>query len=82
LAKDGTLTKERTLRDLKPGDEAKIVRLTGAGLLRQRLMDMGLIRGSLVLVKKFAPLGDPIEVEIRGYSLSLRKEEAAHIIVA
>ncbi len=72
---------QKTLRDLQPGEEARVVKLTGGGLLRQRLMDMGLIRGSLVLVKKLAPFGDPMEIEVRGYSLSLRKEEAGRIIV-
>jgi ferrous iron transport protein A len=72
---------ERTLRDLKPGDSSRVIRLGGSGDIRRRLMDMGFVRGSKILVKKLAPLGDPIEVKVRGYSLSLRREEAAKIFV-
>jgi Fe2+ transport system protein FeoA len=71
----------RTLKDMKPGDSSRVIRLAGEGEFRRRLMDMGLIKGSKVVVKKLAPLGDPIEVEVKGYSLSLRLEEAAKVFV-
>ncbi len=66
---------------MKPGDSSRVIRLGGAGEFRRRLMDMGLVRGSKIMVKKFAPFGDPIEVLVRGYSLSLRREEAAKVFV-
>lgn len=71
----------RTLRELTPGERSKVVSLEGAGPIRRRLMDMGVTRGSEILVRRVAPLGDPIEVTIRGYELSFRKEEAQHIMV-
>lgn len=65
---------------LKPGEQGRITRLDSAiGPLRRRLMDMGVLPGELVKVEKVAPLGNPIEVYIKGYSLSLRKEEARGI---
>lgn len=65
---------------LKPGEKGRITRLdAGIGQLRRRLMDMGVLPGELVKVEKIAPLGNPIEVTIKGYSLSLRKEEARGI---
>ena len=65
---------------LKPGEQGRITRLESAiGPLRRRLMDMGVLPGELVKVEKVAPLGNPIEVSIKGYSLSLRKEEARGI---
>lgn len=70
-----------TLRDLKPGERGRIVRLNRRGALGQRMADMGLIPGSLVEVKRIAPLGDPMEVQVRGYRLSLRKAEAAGVLV-
>lgn len=72
---------ERTLNTLKPGDKAIIVKVSGAGPVRKRLIDMGITRGAEVLVRKVAPLGDPIEVNIRGYELTFRKSEAENIIV-
>jgi len=67
---------------LKPGQEARIIKLgTVLGPVRRRLMDMGVLPGELVRVEKVAPLGNPIEVIVRGYSLSLRKEEAGGIEV-
>lgn len=73
---------ERTLKELKPGEKAKITKVLGEkGAVRRRLMDMGVTRGAEVLVRKVAPLGDPIEVNIRGYELTLRKTEAEYIIV-
>ena len=78
---DSQMTKTKTLKDLKPGDRGKVLRITGQGELKHRLMEMGLVRGTLISVKKLAPLGDPIEIELKGYSLSLRRQEASHIIV-
>lgn len=71
----------RTLKELSPGDSAKIVEIQAQGALKRRLMDMGLTRGSQVTFRKVAPLGDPIELTIRGYELSIRKDEAEHVIV-
>ena len=73
---------EKTLRDLKVGESAKVVKLTGEGTLKRRIMDMGITRGTEVHVHKVAPLGDPIEVTVRGFELSLRKDEAEHVLVA
>lgn len=69
----------KTLRELALKKSARIVRVHGEGALKRRLMDMGLTRGTTVTVKKVAPLGDPIEVTVRGYELSLRKADAALI---
>lgn len=68
-----------TLRDLRPGDEGVVLSIGEKGPLRRRIMDMGVTPGAEIRVVKVAPLGDPIEVTIRGYELSLRKEEAAQI---
>lgn len=70
-----------TLADLPPGEKATIQRLRATGAFARRLRDMGLVPGSLVSVIKKAPLGDPIEVKVKGYNLSLRREEAAYIEV-
>ncbi len=70
-----------TLKDIKPGNAAKIVRINGAGPVKRRIMDMGLTKGTEVTVRKVAPLGDPIELTVRGYELSIRKDEAAAIDV-
>ena len=72
---------ERTLKDLKPGEKAVIKMIIGTGVVRRRLMDMGVTSGQEILVRKVAPLGDPIEINVRGYELSFRKEEAARIII-
>ncbi len=71
-----------TLKDVKVGESATVTKLTGAGAIKRRIMDMGLTKGTTVLVHKVAPLGDPIEVTVRGYELTLRKDEAACIEVA
>ncbi len=74
---------ERTLKELLPGEKSIITKVLGdKGAVKRRLMDMGVTRGAEVLVRKVAPLGDPIEVNIRGYELTLRKSEAENIIVA
>ena len=71
----------KTLKDVAVGDKAIVKRLSGEGALKRRIMDMGVTNGVEVLVRRVAPLGDPIEVTVRGYELSLRKDEAANIIV-
>ncbi len=71
----------RTLKEVAAGETVAVVKFTGTGPLRRRLMDMGITRGTSVYVRKVAPLGDPIEVMVRGYELSLRKSEAASIAV-
>ena len=71
----------RTLRDVKIGETATIVRLHGEGALKRRIMDMGLTRGTEVFVRKVAPLGDPMELTVRGYELSVRKGDAELIEV-
>ena len=68
-----------TLRDLKVGQSATILKNNTSGALKQRFMDMGITKGVLVKVLKIAPLGDPIEIEIRGYNLSIRKNDAQNI---
>lgn len=72
---------ETTLRGIKPGETVKIKKIIGKGPVRRRLMDMGVTKGEEIFVRKVAPLGDPIEVNLRGYELTFRKEEAENIIV-
>ena len=71
----------KTLRDPPGGGDAIVVLLAGQGALKRRIMDMGITKGASVHVRKVAPLGDPIEVTVRGYELSLRKDEAENVIV-
>ncbi len=71
----------KTLRDVKVGETAVIEKLHGEGALRRRLMDMGLTKGAQVFVRKVAPLGDPLELTVRGYELSVRKADAESIEV-
>ena len=71
----------KTLRDTAIGQSAKVVRLHGEGAVRRRIMDMGITKGVEVYVRKVAPLGDPIEVTVRNYELSIRKADAAMIEV-
>ena len=71
----------KTLKDVKIGKTAKVVKLHGEGALRRRIMDMGITKGVEIYVRKVAPLGDPIEIMVRGYELSLRKEDAELIDV-
>lgn len=72
----------KTLRDVPVGSSAKVVKLVGEGAVKRRIMDMGITKGTEVYVRKVAPLGDPIELTVRGFELSLRKDEAAHVLVA
>lgn len=71
----------KTLRDVNIGDNVKIVRLHGEGAVKRRIMDMGMTKGTEVYVRKVAPLGDPVEVTVRGYELSIRKTDASMIEV-
>ena len=70
-----------TLKDVKVGENAVVVRLHGEGAVKRRIMDMGLTRGTEVHVRKVAPLGDPMELTVRGYELSVRKADAEMIEV-
>ncbi len=71
----------KTLHDVKVGQTVTVVKLEGEGALRRRIMDMGITKGTSIYVRKVAPLGDPIEVNVRGYELSLRKDDAKMIMV-
>ena len=71
----------KTLREVPIGGKAKVVKLHGEGAIKRRIMDMGITRGTEIYVRKVAPLGDPIELNVRGYELSLRKADAALIEV-
>ncbi|MBE6634881.1 MAG: ferrous iron transport protein A [Ruminococcaceae bacterium] len=71
----------KTLKDVRIGGSAKVIKLHGEGPVRRRIMDMGITRGISISVRKVAPLGDPIEVTVRGYELSLRKADAEMIEV-
>ena len=71
----------KTLKEVKCGETVKVKKLTGVGAVKRRIMDMGITKGTDVLVRKVAPLGDPIEVSVRGYELSLRKADAEMIEV-
>ena len=66
----------KTLKQAKIGETVKVVKLHGEGAIKRRIMDMGITRGTEIYIRKVAPLGDPIEVTIRGYELSLRKADA------
>lgn len=72
----------KTLKDVKVGETVKVVKLHGEGALRRRIMDMGVTKGTELYVRKVAPLGDPVEVTVRGYELSIRKGDAALIEIA
>ncbi len=71
----------KTLRDAKIGETVKVVKLHGEGAVKRRIMDMGITKGVEVFVRKVAPLGDPVEVNVRGYELSLRKADAEMVEV-
>ena len=66
----------RTLRDAKVGDTVTVARLHGEGAVKRRIMDMGITKGTELYIRKVAPLGDPVEITVRGYELSVRKEDA------
>ena len=71
----------KTLKDVKIGQTATVVKLHGDGAIKRRIMDMGVTKGAQVYVRKVAPLGDPVEITVRGYELSLRKGDAENIVV-
>ena len=71
----------KTLKEVKVGETVVVNKLHGEGAVRRRIMDMGITKGTEIYVRKVAPLGDPIEVTVRGYELSLRKGEAENIVV-
>lgn len=72
----------KTLRDVKIGETVKVVKLHGEGPIKRRIMDMGITKGVEILVRKVAPLGDPMELNVRGYELSVRKADAEMIEIA
>ena len=65
-----------TLREVTPGSTVKVTKLTGEGPVKRRIMDMGITKGSELYIRKVAPLGDPVEITVRGYELSVRKDDA------
>ena len=69
----------RTLKDAKVGEKTRVIKVHGQGALKRRIMDMGVTKGVEIYVRKLAPLGDPIEINVRGYELSLRKADAEMI---
>lgn len=71
----------RTLKEIPCGESVKVTKLTGEGAVKRRIMDMGITKGIDIFVRKTAPLGDPVEVTVRGYELSLRKADAEMIVV-
>ena len=71
----------RTLKESPCGESVKVTKLTGEGAVKRRIMDMGITKGIDIFVRKTAPLGDPVEVTVRGYELSLRKADAEMILV-
>lgn len=72
---------KRTLKEAVVGEKVIVSKLGGQGALKRRIMDMGITRGAEIVVRKVAPLGDPIEINLRGYSLSIRKSEAEQIVI-
>ena len=71
----------KTLKQAKVGETVKVVKLTGQGAVKRRIRDMGITKGVEIFIRKVAPLGDPVEVTVRGYELSLRKDDASMIEV-
>ena len=71
----------KTLKEVRCGETVQVKKLKGAGAVKRRMMDMGITKGTDIFVRKVAPLGDPIEVTVRGYELSLRKGDAENILV-
>ena len=71
----------RTLREVKVGETVKVTKLNGEGAVKRRIMDMGITKGVEIFVRKVAPLGDPVEVTVRGYELSLRKADAEMVVI-
>lgn len=71
----------KTLREVKSGETVTVVKLNGEGAVKRRIMDMGITKGCSVYIRKVAPLGDPVEITVRGYELSVRKEDAQMVEV-
>ncbi len=71
----------KTLKDVPCGKTVKVVKLTGEGPIKRRIMDMGITKGVDIFVRKVAPLGDPVEINVRGYELTLRKSDAEMILI-
>ena len=71
----------KMLSELKPKEAGKIIKVSGKGKVHRRILDMGVVSGTLVEIQRVAPLGDPIEIKVKGYNLTLRKEEAKNILV-
>ena len=71
----------KTLKDVKVGTTVKVKRLHGEGAIKRRIMDMGITKGSEIFIRKVAPLGDPVEITVRGYELSVRKNDAQCVLV-
>mgnify|MGYP000190298977 CR=1 FL=1 len=71
----------KTLREVKIGETVKVVKLHGEGPVKRRIMDMGITKGSEIFIRKVAPLGDPVEITVRGYELSVRKNDAQCVLV-
>ena len=71
----------KTLKETKCGETVTVIRLGGEGALKRRIMDMGTTKGTSIFVRKVAPLGDPVEITVRGYELSIRKGDAENILV-
>jgi ferrous iron transport protein A len=71
----------RTLKEVRCGETVSVVKITVAGALKRRIMDMGITKGTQIFVRKVAPFGDPLEITVRGYELSIRKNEAENIEV-
>ncbi|SDF76531.1 FeoA family protein [Sporomusa acidovorans] len=72
---------QKTLNQLRTGDKAVVTKVTGSGAIKRRIIDMGLVAGTQIKVQKYAPLGDPMEIKVKNFNLSLRKSEAALIEV-
>lgn len=71
----------KTLKDVKVGEKARVIKINGEGAVRRRIMDMGITKNVEIFVRKMAPFGDPMELNLRGYELTLRKEDASMIEV-
>ena len=74
-------TAQRTLRNAGVGETVTVRRLTGSGAVKRRIMDMGITKGTPIYIRKVAPLGDPIELTVRGYELSVRKADAEMVLI-
>lgn len=71
----------KTLKEVKTGETVRVIKIDGGGAVRRRIMDMGITKGTDIFIRKTAPLGDPVEINVRGYELSLRKADAEMVCV-